>query len=169
LIAMVYVAIEHVALAWAPTAVLAIGVLHAAMAWVLRSKYSAAALHALAVAVGAVTIALALRLDGPWLTIALGIEGLAVIVVGLQLAQSWFRLGGFALIIAAILRYIDLSLSATPTVFSLFRDQPFAVGAFLAGVLYLAAWRYRAFATRGHREGEQGMLVAVLLGSVMLV
>jgi Predicted membrane protein (DUF2339) len=116
-----------------------------------------------------VTIALALHLDGPWLTIALGIEGLAVIIVGMQLAQPWFRLGGFGLIIAAILRYIDLSLSATPTVFSLFRDQPFAVGAFLAGVLYLAAWRYRAFATGGHREGEQGMLVAVLLGSVMLV
>ena len=169
LIAMVYVALENVALALAPLAVLAIGVLHAAIAWLLRTRDRGAALHALAVAVGAVTIALALHLDGPWLTIALGIEGLAVIVVGLQLAQPWFRLGGFALIIAAILRYIDLSLSATPTVFSLFRDQPFAVGAFLAGVLYLAAWRYRAFAMRGHREGEQGMLVAVLLGSVMLV
>jgi uncharacterized membrane protein len=169
LIAMVYVALENVALALAPLAVLAIGVLHVVIAWLLRTKDRGAALHALAVAVGAVTIALALHLDGPWLTIALGIEGLAVIIVGMQLAQPWFRLGGFALIIAAILRYIDLSLSATPTVFSLFRDQPFAVGAFLAGVLYLAAWRYRAFATRGHREGEQGMLVAVLLGSVMLV
>ena len=169
LIAMVYVAIEHVALALAPLAVLAIGILHLAIAWLLRSRDRAAALHALAVAVGAVTIALALRLDGPWLTVALGIEGLAVILVGLQLSQPWFRLGGFALIIAAILRYIALSLSSTPTVFSLFRDQPFAVGAFLAGVLYLAAWRYRAFATRGLREGEQGMLLAVLLASVMLV
>ena len=169
LIAMVYVALENVALALAPLAVLAIGVLHVVIAWLLRTKDRGAALHALAVAVGAVTIALALHLDGPWLTIALGIEGLAVIIVGMQLAQPWFRLGGFGLIIAAILRYIDLSLGATPTVFSLFRDQPFAVGAFLAGVLYLAAWRYRAFATGGHREGEQGMLVAVLLGSVMLV
>jgi hypothetical protein len=169
LIAMVYMAVEHVALALAPLAVLAIGVLHALIAWLLRSKDRGAALHALAVAIGAVTIALALHLDGPWLTVALGIEGLAVILVGLQLAQPWFRLAGFAFIIAAVLRYIDLSLSATPTVFSLFRDQPFAVGAFLAGVLYLAAWRYRAFAKRGRREGEQGMLLAVLLGSMMLV
>ena len=115
---------------WRRSPVLAIGVLHVAIAWLLRTKDRGAALHALAVAVGAVTIALALQLDGPWLTVALGIEGLAVIIVGLQLAQPWFRLGGFGLIIAAILRYIDLSLSATPTVFSLFRDQPFAVGAF---------------------------------------
>jgi uncharacterized membrane protein len=92
-----------------------------------------------------------------------------VIVVGLQLGQQWFRFAGFGFVIAAVLRYIDLSLSATPTVFRLFQDQPFAVGAFLAGVLYLAAWRYRRFAMEGHREGQQGMLLAVLLGSVMLV
>jgi Predicted membrane protein (DUF2339) len=169
LIAMVYVALENVALALAPLAVLAIGLLHVVIAWLVRTKDRGAALHALAVAVGAMTIALALHLDGPWLTVALGIEGLAVIIVGLQLAQPWFRLAGFALIITAILRYIGLSLSSTPTVFSLFRDQPFAVGAFLAGILYLAAWRYRAFARSGRREGEQGMLLAVLLGSVMLV
>jgi uncharacterized membrane protein len=169
LIAMVYVALEKVALALAPLAVFAIGVLHVVIAWLLRTTDRGAALHALAVAVGAMTIALALHLDGPWLTVALGIEGLAVIIVGLQLAQPWFRVGGFALIITAILRYIDLSLSSTPTVFSLFRDQPFAVGAFLAGILYLAAWRYRASATCGRREREQGMLLAVLLGSVMLV
>jgi uncharacterized membrane protein len=169
LIAMVYVAMEHVALALAPLAVVAIGAVHGGIAWILWSRDRSAALHALAVAIGAVTIALALHLDGPWLTVALGIEGLAVIVVGLQLAQPWFRVAGFALIVAAVLRYIDLSLSATPTVFSLFQDQPFAVGAFLAGVLYLAAWRYRAFSKRGIREGEQGMLLAVLLASVMLV
>ena len=169
LVAMVYVAIEHVALAWAPYAVLAIAVLHAVIARLLWRPDRGAALHALAVAIGAATIALALRLDGPWLTVALGIEGLAVIVVGLQLGQQWFRLAGFGFIIAAVLRYIDLSLSATPTVFKLFQDQPFGVGAFLAGVLYLAAWRYRQLATEGHREGQQGLLLAVLLGSVMLV
>jgi len=169
LVAMVYVAIEHVALAWAPYAVLAIAVLHAVIARLLWRPDRGAALHALAVAIGAATIALALRLDGPWLTVALAIEGLAVIVVGLQLGQQWFRLAGFGFIIAAVLRYIDLSLSATPTVFKLFQDQPFAVGAFLAGVLYLAAWRYRQLATEGHREGQQGLLLAVLLGSVMLV
>jgi uncharacterized membrane protein len=169
LIAMVYVAIENVALAWAPLAVTAIGAVHLGIAWLLRTKDRSAALHALAVAIGAATIALALKLDGPWLTIALGSEGLGVILVGLQVAQPWFRLAGFLFIIAAILRYIDLSLSATPTVFSLFRDQPFAVGAFLSAILYLVAWRYRASARRGEREGEQGMLLSVLLGSVMLV
>jgi len=169
LIALVYVALENVAMAMAPLAAASIGVLHAAIAWVLWSKDRGAALHALAVAFGAVTVSLALQLDGPWLTVALGIEGLAVTIVGLELAQPWFRLGGFALIIAAILRYIDLSLNATPTVFSLFRDQPFGVAAFLAGVLYVAAWRYRTFATRGIREGEHGMQLAVLLASLLLV
>src|SRR4029450_13226118 len=38
LIAMVYVALENVALALAPLAVLAIGVLHAAIAWLLRTR-----------------------------------------------------------------------------------------------------------------------------------
>jgi uncharacterized membrane protein len=169
LVLLVYFALENVALAAAPGATVAVGALHAVIAWTLRKVDRGAALHALAVAVGALTVALALRLDGPWLTVALGVEGLAVIVVGLQLAQPWFRLAGFVLIGSAILRYIALSLSATPVTFQLFHDQPFAIGAFLAAVFYLAAWRYHASSMRGLREGRQGLLLSVLVGSVLLV
>jgi uncharacterized membrane protein len=169
LILLVYLALENVALASAPGATLAIGAVHGGIAWLLRTADRRAALHALAVAIGALTIALALRLDGPWLTIALAIEGLAVITLGLHFLDQWYRLAGFGFIAIAIIRYLVLSLPTTPTVFALFQDQAFAVGAFLSAVLYAAGWRYRLHAVHNARESRAGLIVSVLAASTLIV
>ena len=103
---------------------------------------------------GAVTVALALQLDGPWLTVALGIEGLAVIAR---------RPATVAAVVPA--RRLRLDHRGHPPIYRTCRSTPrrpcsacFAISrlpwAFLAGVLYLAAWRYRAFATRGQSRGR---------------
>ena len=169
LMAAVYLALENVALAWAPTATLAIGAAHGGLAWWLRGPDRRASLHALAVALGAVTIACALRLDGPSLTVALAIEGALVVALGLTIGELWFRLGGAGLLVAAVMRYFGLSLPAKPTVFALFQDEPFAVGMFLALVLYAVAWVYRRHDPETLFEKRNGMTLAVLGASTLLV
>jgi uncharacterized membrane protein len=169
LVAALYLALENVALSWAPTAALAVAALHAGLAWTFRPVDRTAALHALAVALGAVTIACALRLDGPWLTVALAVEGGLVIWLGLQLDEGWFRIGGAGVLMAGVLRYAGLSLPITPVVFALFQDEPFAMGAALAAVLYGVAWVYRRHGTTGLREGRLGLTIAVLLASGLLI
>ena len=169
LIAALYLALENVALAAAPGTALAVGAGHAGLAWALREPDRRAALHALAVALGAVAIACALRLDGPWLTVALAVEGGLVIVLGLRLGEAWFRAGGAALVATALLRYAVLSLPATPATSTLFRDQPFAIGALLALVLYGVAWEYRHHRDTPLVEGASGPVLAVLLASSLVV
>ncbi len=169
LMAAVYLALENVALAWAPTATLAIGAVHGGLAWWLRDPDRRASLHAQAVALGAVTIACALKLDGPSLTVALAIEGALVVALGLTIGELWFRIGGAGLLIAAVMRYFGLSLPAKPTVFALFQDEPFAVGMFLALVLYAVAWVYRRHDPEALFEKRHGMTLAVLGASTLLV
>lgn len=169
LMAAVYLALENVALAWAPTATLAIGAAHGGLAWWLRGPDRRAALHALAVGLGAVTVACALKLDGPSLTIALAIEGALVVALGLTISELWFRIAGAGLLAAAVMRYFGLSLPAKPTVFALFQDEPFAVGMFLVLVLYAVAWVYRRHDRESLFEKDSGMTLAVLSGSTLLV
>jgi len=148
LMTALYLALENVALAWAPWAVLAIGGLHAGLAWSLRRVDRAAALHALAVGIGAATVAAALRLDGPWLTMALAIEGGLVLWLGLELAVGWFRVAGTALLMAAILRYGSLSRRSSPQCSRCSATRPLRWAA-IAAVLLAVAWLYRRSARAG--------------------
>ena len=148
LVGLLYASVEDVWLAIAPTLSLVVMAVHGAIAWMTWSPDRRAALHALAVAVGALTVALAIELDGPWLTVAIGVEGALVVWLGLALGERGFRLGGAALLAAAIVRYFIVTLPATPTVFHPIASEPFAMGLALAALLYALAWVYR------RREGE---------------
>jgi uncharacterized membrane protein len=169
LVGGLYLALENVALASAPWAVAAVAALHAGLAWVLRQVDRAAALHALAVGIGALTIALALELDGRWLTVALAVEGGLVIWLGLTLTTGWYRLAGAGLLTAAILRYGSLSLPVKPAVFTLFGDEAFAMGAAIAAVLLAVAWLYRQYDPSHFPEDKMGIIVSVLSACVLLV
>jgi uncharacterized membrane protein len=169
LVAGIYLAIENVALANAPWAAAAIAAVHAGLAWILRQVDRAAALHALAVGIGAATIAVALRLDGPWLTAALAVEGGLVIWLGLTLATGWYRIAGAGLLLSAILRYGSLSLPVKPAVFTLFGDEAFAMGATIAAVFLAVAWIYRRYDPSRLPEERMGLIVPVLSACVLLV
>ena len=102
LIASVYASVEEVWLSSAPILCLAVAAGHGALAWRLWLPDRRAALNALAVALGAVTVALAVHFDGPWLTVGLGVEGALVVAIGLSLDERGFRLGGAGLLASAI-------------------------------------------------------------------
>ena len=168
LIGNTYAALENVRLAVAPLAMVGIGLVHGALASRFRAADGRAALHALAVAIGALTVALAIELDGPWLTIALAVEGALVLLLGLLRAGRGFRLGGAALLAAAVVRYGLLSLTEVPATFSFFGNEAFIVGLTLAAILYAVAWRYR----REEADAESpwsGTTSAVVTASVLVV
>jgi uncharacterized membrane protein len=80
-----------------------------------------------------------------------------------------FRIGGAGLIAAAVFRYVDLSLPASPATFHPIASEPFAMGLALAAILYGLAWLYRP------HEGERasrllsGTTASVVVASVLVV
>ena len=143
LIASLYASVEDVWLASAPTLCLAVAAAHGAIAWRVWRQDRRAGLNAFAVALGAVTVALAVEFDGPWLTVGLGVEGAMVVAIGLMLNERGFRLGGAGLLAWAVVRYLVLSLPQTPAVFHPIAHEAFVMGLILAGLLYALAWYWR--------------------------
>jgi hypothetical protein len=162
LLASLYGAVEQVWIASAAGLSVGVAAVHGVIAWRLWASDRRAALHAMAVGLSALTVALAIELDGPWLTVALAVEGALVSAIGREMAVRGFRIGGAALLAAAVLRYFDLSISASPAVFHPIASEPFAMGLTLASILYGLAWYYR----RHERERASRALSATTMGVV---
>jgi uncharacterized membrane protein len=169
LIASLYAAVEDVRLASAPTLCLAVAAVQGAIAWRMWDQDRRAALNAFAVALGAVTVALAVQLDGPWLTVGLGVEGALVVVIGLSLNERGFRLGGAGLLVWAVARYALLSLPETPAVFHPIAHEAFVMGLVLAGLLYAVAWYWRRIEKASAEDALSGTTLAVVVASVLVV
>lgn len=163
-----YLAVEDVWLAIASTLCLAVAGGHGALTKALWNPDRRAALNALAVALGALTAALAIELDGPWLTVALAVEGAAIVAIGLHLRERAFRYAGGAVLGMAICRYFALSLSERPAVFSLLAHEAFVMGLVLAALLYALALYARRFEPEG-TPLLSWRAAATVLGSVLLV
>lgn len=169
LLASLYASVEQVWIAVAYVLCLLAAAIHGTIAARIWHSDRRAALNALAVAAGALTVALAIELDGPWLTVALAVEGALLSAIGRQMDVRGFRIGGAALLGAAIFRYVDLSLPASPAVFQPIASEPFAMGLALAGILYGLAWFYRRH--EGARAGRalSGTTMSVVAASVLVV
>ena len=169
LIASLYAAVEDVSLASAPTLCLGVAAVHGVIAWRMWDQDRRAALNAFAVALGGVTVALAVQLDGPWLTVGLGVEGALVVAIGLSLNERGFRLGGAGLLAWAVARYVLLSLPETPAVFHPIAHEAFVMGLVLAGLLYAVAWYWRRIEKAGAEDALSGTTLAVVVASVLVV
>lgn len=169
LIASLYAAVEDVWLAGAPALCLAVAAAHGVLAWRLWPEDRRAGLNAFAVALGAVTVALAVQFDGPWLTVGLGVEGALVVGIGLALDQRGFRLGGAALLASAVARYLALSLPVTPAVFHPIAHEAFVMGLVLAGLLYALAWYLRRVEKADAARAFSGTTLSVVVASVLVV
>jgi uncharacterized membrane protein len=169
LIASLYASVEDVWLASAPAMCLAVAAGHAALGWRLWHDDRRAALNACAVALGAVAVALAVQFDGPWLTVALGVEGALVVAIGWSLEQRWFRFGGAGLLAASVVRYLVLSVPETPAVFHPIVHEAFVVGLVLAGLLYVLAWHSRRIEKAEAGNALSGTTVSAVVASVLVV
>lgn len=170
LVLAAYLALEQVALTAAPAVVLIVAIAHGLIAWRYRGQDPAAALHALAVAISTTAIATALQLDGAWLTVALGVEGALVVVLGLRLTQAWFRLGGAALLAVAGVRWLALSALEPPlATYGPLRDEPFVLGITLVLLLAAVAWQYHRHAATDPHVASGGRTGFAVAASILLI
>jgi uncharacterized membrane protein len=166
-----WVLLEPMALAWVPVAGFVLALLHVAVAWHLRPRDVTAALHALAVGFSLVAAAVAVELDGTWLTAAWAAEGAAVAWVGLRVRRSWFRGAGAVLLTVAIGRWLGLHLPDTAADFHAFRNEAFLLGAWIVALLYVLAWLHTRTEPRAaaHHESVAALLVSASVVTVLLL
>jgi uncharacterized membrane protein len=131
----------------------------------LMKRFRAEALHFAALASTFLTIAIALQLDGAWMTSAWAAEGTAVAWLGLRERREWLRQGGLLLFAVAILYLLGLQFS-DPRVGQLPILNSRALGGlFVIALAYALAFIHHRIGDPARRETQTGiaLLVAKLL------
>ena len=138
--AALYVLIEPRYLALAGTAAGFTAVWNGVVFGVLRRMHRHAAPHYLALAFTLLAVAVAVELDGAWVTVGWAAEAAAIIWIGLHERRDWIRLGGVALLALAVARLPQLQLSPLPVAYGVLFNEQVAVAAFVIAVLYALAY-----------------------------
>jgi uncharacterized membrane protein len=113
-----------------------------------------------------VTVAIPIRLDGKWITLALALEGAIVIRIGYRALMPALRGAGFLLLAIAALRVVVLPLPAQPALF----NERFGtyVGVIVSMGIALFAARQHIAATNQPQTGTVGLLgVAINLDALL--
>lgn len=103
------------------------------------------------------TLAIPIRLDGKWITIAWAVEGAMLVWSGLRIRSQALRSAGLVLFLIVGVRLLAFPIAAEP-VFLL--NSRFLTIAFSAGS-YLAAFIFAAFSDEELDEGESRIYLAV--------
>ena len=117
-----------------------LAVAHGALTVVIRRVDPRAAPHVLVVAVTLAVVAVAVQLDGAWVTILWATEAGGLIWLGLRERRVWIRVGGALLLGASVVRLLALQLAPVPTAYTVFVNQRATLGLFIVGILCLVAW-----------------------------
>jgi uncharacterized membrane protein len=104
--------------------------------------------HALALAFTFAAVAAAIRLDGPWITVAWAAEGAAVVWVAFLVRREPLRDGGIGLLALGICRLVFLQFGETTVSFRLLLNPRTITGAFIVALLYLTAWLHVRYGDR---------------------
>jgi hypothetical protein len=99
-----------------------------------------AARHVLVVAVTLAMVAVAVQLDGAWVTILCATQAGGLIWLALRERRAWIRLGGALLLGVSVLQLLAIQLAAVPAVYTVFLNQRATLGLFIVGVFCLVAW-----------------------------
>ena len=113
---------------------------HAALTVVVRRVEPRAAMHFLVVAVTLGVVAVAVQLDGAWVTMLWATEAGGLVWLGLRERRTWIRIAGGLLLGLSVLRLLATQLAPVPAIYTVFVNQRATLGLFIVGVLCLVAW-----------------------------
>ena len=142
---------------------------HLFLAWTFRDPLPAVVPHALGTAFTLTAITIALALTGPWVTVAYAAEGVAIVIVGLWSALTFFRYAGALLVAFAAWRLVVLQFDQTAVSFTPILNSRMLTGAFIVAMLYLVAWLYRRLGRTLGDEANQAVVIAVVAANVLTV
>ena len=118
----------------------ALAVTHGVLTVLVRRVEPRAAPHVLVVAISLAVVAVAVQLDGAWVTMLWATEAAGLIWLGLRERRDWIRAGGALLLGVAVVRLLATQLAPVPAVYTVFVNQRAMLGFFIVGVLCLVAW-----------------------------
>ena len=124
-------------LIWLVAATVALA--HGALTGFIRRVEPRAAMHFLVVAVTLSVVAVAVRLDGAWVTMLWATEAAGLIWLGLRERRTWIRSGGALLLGVSVLRLLALQLAPVPVVHIVFFNQSALLGLFIVGIFFFVA------------------------------
>jgi uncharacterized membrane protein len=146
-----------------PTGWIAVGftLWHLAAAAAIARRSREYALHTAAVGFTLLTIAVALLLNGVWMTAAWAAEGAIIIAAGLHERRDWLRTAGAWLFAIAIARLLDLLFSTPPIAQTALFNRRAACATFLIALAYALAWLHHRDPTAPPRRIETAAAVVV--------
>ena len=149
-------------------AAFAMAIAYGGLAFAARRWHREASLHGAALAMTLAAAACAMRFERPWMSVAFGMEGAALVWLGLRERRAWVRHGGslFLSLAAAFL----LILLATPLgvdEWPFFNTRALAAVALVA-MMYAAAWWTRTLADP-HESLGFGVARLVVVANILTV
>ena len=117
-----------------------LAVAYGALTVLVRRIEPRAAMHVLVVAVTLAVVAVAVQLDGAWLTMLWATEAGGLVWLGLRERRVWIQVGGACLLGISIVRLLALELAPVPAAYTVFLNQRATLGLFIVGILCLVAW-----------------------------
>jgi hypothetical protein len=142
-----------------------LAVFNGALGYLLRTRCREEALHFAALGLALLTAAVALQLEGPWVTNAWAAEGALAAWLGLRERREWLRTGGLALFAIAVVRLVALQLSDPPVGQLLLLNQRAASGLFLTALAYALTFAHHRYGdpARSRTQTGAGLVAAKLL------
>ena len=128
-----------------------------------------AAMHVLVVAVTLAVVAVAVRLDGAWVTMLWATQAGGLIWLGLRERRTWIRIGGTLLLGVSVLRLLAIQLAAVPAIYTVFLNQRATLGLFIVGVFCFVAWLHARTDPDAVSHRRPAMATAVVAANVLML
>ena len=142
---------------------------HGALTVVVRRVEPRAAMHLLVVAVTLAVVAVAVQLDGAWVTMLWATEAGGLVWLGLRERRTWIRVGGALLLGGSIVGLLALQLAPVPAAYTVVLNQRATLGLFIVGVLCLVAWRHARTDPDADHYRRQAIATAVVAANVLML
>ena len=128
-----------------------------------------AAMHVLVVAVTLAVVAVAVQLDGAWVTMIWATQAGGLIWLGLRERRTWIRIGGTLLLGLSVLRLLAIQLAAVPAIYTVFLNQRATLGLFIVGVFCFVAWLHARTDPDAVSHRRPAMATAVVAANVLML
>ena len=128
-----------------------------------------AARHILVVAVTLAVVAIAVQLDGAWVTMLCATQAGGLVWLGLRERRAWIRIGGVLLLGVSVLQLLAIQLAAVPAVYTVFLNQRATLGLFIVGVFCLVAWLHARSDPDAVNHRRPAMAMAVVAANVVML
>ena len=146
-----------------------LAVAYGALTVLVRRIEPHAAMHVLVVAATLAVVAVAVQLDGAWVTLLWATEAGGLIWLGLRECRTWIRLGGALLLGVSVLRLLATQFAPVPALYTVLLNQRATLGLFIVGVFGLVAWLHARIDPNAVSHRGRAMATAVVGANALML